>query len=121
MSKLNKKAFTLIEVLVSVFLIFIIGMTLMKISSQNITTIQSAKNDYTDLYSTVVHSTHEYRDINDYLSIKDIPKYTIRVEEKKTNLGGSSIELTKNFIINYTLEKESIKDDQQTKSFFRIK
>lgn len=121
MVKIKKNAFTLIEVLVSVMLIFIIGFTLTKISSQNINTLQKAKEDYTYLYSSVVNSTHEYRDINDYIGIRDIPKFDLRVEKKKANLSTTSKELTETFVISYILEKESIKDDKQTKSFFRIK
>jgi len=121
MSKKNKKGFTLIEVLVSVLLVFMIGFTLTKISSQNINTIQSTKEDLTYLYSTIIHSTHEYRDINDYLGINEIPQYTYSIEKKKSDLGSSSIVLSETFIINYNLEKESIKSDTNTKSFFRIK
>lgn len=121
MTKERKKAFTLIEVLVSVMLIFIIGFTLTKISSQNINTLQKAKDNYVYLYSAVINSTHEYRDINDYIGIRDIPKYDLSVEKRKDELSTTSLELAENFIINYILEKESIKDDNQTKSFFRIK
>lgn len=115
------KAFTLIEVLVSVFLIFIIGFALTKISSQNINTIQSINNNNTYLYSTVVNSTHEYRDINDYLSIKDIPLYDNKIEKKKTELGFSSLVIREDFIININLEKESISSDSTKKTFFHIK
>ena len=121
MNSKHKKAFTLIEVLVSVFLIFIIGFTLTKISSQNINTIQDSKEDYTYLYSAVVNSTNEYRDINDFLGIRDIPKYEITVEKKREVLSITSLELTETFVINYTTEQESIKDDKATKSFFHIK
>jgi prepilin-type N-terminal cleavage/methylation domain-containing protein len=121
MNSLDKRAFTLIEVLVSVMLIFIIGFTLTKISSQNINTIQSSKDDITYLYSTVVTTSNEYRDINDYLAIKDIPRYSYTVETKKVDLGSSSIVLSETFVINYNLERENIKSDYTTKSFFRIK
>ena len=115
------KAFTLIEVLVSVFLIFIIGFTLTKISSQNISTIQSSKQDYTYLYSSVLNSTHQYKDINDYLEIQDIPKYSHTIEKKEEDLSFSSIVLTDSFVVNYNLKKESIKSDTNTKAFLRIK
>ena len=115
------KSFTLIEVLVSVMLIFMIGFALTKISSQNINTIQSIQNENSYLYSAVIHSTHNYRDINDYLSIRDIPKYNNTVEKKKTDLGFSSLALRDDFVIDFNLEKESIKSDTIQKTFFRIK
>lgn len=115
------KAFTLIEVLVSVFLIFIIGFALAKISSQNVNTIQSTKSDITYLYSAVINSSHQYKDINDYLEIRDIPKYNYKVEKKQDELGIVSRPLSETFIISYRLEKERIKSDETTKSFFRIK
>lgn len=121
MIKKQKSSFTLIEVLVSVFLIFIIGFTLTKISSQNINTIQSSKSDFTYLYSTVINSMHGYKNINDYINIKNIPKYLYKIEKKEEDLEYSSIVVTDTFIINYNLKKESILSDENSKSFFRIK
>lgn len=115
------KSFTLIEVLVSVLLIFMIGFALTKISSQNINTIESMKKDNSYLFSAVINSTHNYRDINDYLSIRDIPKYNNTVEKKKIDLGFSSLVLRDDFVIDYNLEKESILSDTIQKTFFRIK
>jgi Tfp pilus assembly protein PilV len=121
MNNINKKAFTLIEVLVSVLLIFIMGFTLTKISSQNINTLQSSKEDYIYLYSAVVNSSHEYKDINDFIDIRDIPKYTIRVEKTNEVISVTSLSLIEGFKINYTTKKESIKNGKQTKAFFLIK
>lgn len=118
---MNKKAFTLIEVLVSVFLIVIIGLTLIKISSQNINTMQSVKTDFTYLFSTVINSTNDFRDVNDYLNIKDIPSYDYLVEKKTKHVSSSSFALSDEFIVDYTLEKEIIKSDYDKQVFFRIK
>ena len=115
------KSFTLIEVLVSVVLIFMIGFALTKISSQNINTIQNIKNDNSYLYSTVINSTHDYRDIKDYLSIENIPEHDYEVEKKTIFLGTTSLVIRDDFVINFNLEKESVKSDTKQKTFFRIK
>ncbi len=115
------KSFTLIEVLVSVFLIVIIGITLTKISSQNVNIMQSVKLDYTYLNSTVINNTNDYRDIDDYLNIKDIPGYDYKVEKKRKQISSSSFMLKDDFIVNYTLEKEIIVSDDEKQTFFRIK
>lgn len=117
----NKNAFTLIEVLVSVLLVVMMGLTLVKISSQNINTLQTVKEDYTYLYSSALNSIHDYKEIDDFITISDIPKYNLRVEKQKDIFVTTTINLTNYFVIAYTIEKESIKDEQQTKSFFRIK
>jgi len=115
------KSFTLIEVLVSVFLIVIIGLTLTKISSQNINIMQSVKLDHTHLNSVVINNTNDYRDIDDYLNIRDIPGYDYKVEKKRKEISSSSFVLNDNFIVNYILEKEIIVSDDEQQAFFRIK
>ena len=61
------RAFTLLEVLVSVVIVFMIGMTLTQISSQNVNVLQSVKDDISSYDSAILYATNEYRDLNSYL------------------------------------------------------
>ena len=116
------KAFTLLEVLISVVLVFMIGEALTKISSQNINVMESVKKNMTCFDSVMLNSTNDYRDLNSYLSIKDIPLYDALVEKKTPQIvKNRNIIIDKDFIINYTINKESLKINNETKSYFRIK
>jgi hypothetical protein len=117
---MNEKAFTLIEVLVSVVLIFIIGMTLTKVSSQNTNTLYAVKHDFTFLDSAALNSDQDYKDINDYIKIQDIPKFNYRIEKKEDIIGESVLPITDQFMINYTLKKEELKSEKSSHAYFRI-
>lgn len=118
---MNKKAFTLLEVLISVLLIFMLGMALIKISSQNINILETVKKDVSYLDSLIVNSDNDYKDINSYTSIKDLPKYEATVTKKTYDLSSSSIILRDDFIINYEIKREKIEINDETKAYFRIK
>lgn len=115
------KSFTLIEVIVAVAIIFIIGLTLSKISSQNINTLMSVKEDLTHLDSLAINSTNEFKDINDYSNILDLPKIEYKVEKKLEELAQTELVISPSFTIVYISQKETIKNDQTQKSYFRIK
>ena len=114
------KAFTLIEVLISVVIIFMIGMTFVKISSQNVNVLQSAKVEMNSYSSAVINSSSEYRSLNDYIVFRDIPRTDAVVEKKRVDLGVFPLVSTEEFSINYTLQNEKVKINDETKSYFRI-
>ncbi len=118
---MTKKAFSLIEVIVAMTLIVIIGLTLAEISSQNINTIQSAKEDKTYLHSLALNSTNMYKNIKDYSNIKDIPIADYTIEKSTKELGMVSFELIDGFSFEFFYEEIIIKDAYEEKSYFAIK
>ena len=115
------RAFTLLEVLVSVVIVFMIGMTLTQISSQNVNVLQSVKDDMNSYDSAILYTTNEYRDLNSYLNIAEAPKFEVIVERKSLDLSSDAVMITKDFIISYNISKDRIKIDDETKAYYRIK
>lgn len=114
------RGFTLIEVIVSVVLIFILGVALLQISSQNTNILESSKKDKVYLHSLALHSFNEYKDLDDYVSLTDIPRYDLKISKKTSIIGTSEFEF-KGVKIKYVLNKITIKLDDETKSYFEIK
>jgi hypothetical protein len=98
-----------------------LGMALVKISSQNVNVLQSVKDDINSYASAVINNSNEYRTLKDYISIIDIPKPDVQVEKKNIDLGGFSLISTKEFTLGYNLQHDQIKINNETKSYFRIK
>ena len=115
------KAFTLLEVLVSVVILFMIGMTLVQISSQNVHALENLKIDRNSYASAVINSHNEYASLYDYLYIYEIPKFDVRVEKKNIIIGEVPLISTKQFKIVYTLSKDIIKINDESKAYYRIK
>lgn len=116
------KSFSLIEVIIAVVLVFIIGLTLAKISSQNVNTLQSVQNSKTYLHSLALQSSNEFKDINDYSSIEDLPKIEYKIEKELEELQNIRVELIEGFSLDFILQKQTITDENNDKkSYFRIK
>lgn len=115
-----RNSFTLLEILISVVLIFIIGMSLTEISNNNTNAIIKDKNTRFELASLVIQSSNTYREIRDYFKIKDIPNPDILVDRKKEFLYNSMIVLDENTSVEVSAEKETVIINDETLTFFRF-
>ena len=115
------RGFTLVEVLVSVVIIFAIGTTLTQISSQNVNVLQSVKKDLISYNSVVLNSTHSYRSLNDFLKIQNIPSIDAKVSKRDKDVGSFPLVTAKGLRVNYGVSKNIIKIKEETSGYFRLK
>ena len=116
-----RKAFTLIEVLISVVIIFIISMALVKISAQNFNILKGLETDKSSYASAVLNSSSDYRSLYDYINIRDIERFDSIVERKNIYIGSFPLVSMEKFQINYSIEKEKIKIDNEVRVYVKIK
>lgn len=115
-----QNSFTLLEVLISVVLIFIIGMSLTEISNNNTNAIIKDRNTNYEMASLVIQSSNTYREIRDYFKIQDIPNPDILVDRKKEFLYSNVLVLDENNSLEILTEKETININDETLTFFRF-
>lgn len=118
-----RDGFTLLEVLASVVLLFIIGMALTEISSKNLKSIEHYRNTHYGLASLAIYNENDYRDINDYSSLSGIPKWDITASKKIEFENELSYQITEDesSIITITVEKITINLDGQDSVFYRFR
>ncbi|MFP4332523.1 MAG: prepilin-type N-terminal cleavage/methylation domain-containing protein [Campylobacterales bacterium] len=98
---MNRQAFTLMEVVVSIVLLALIGVALMKLSSANIEGTTYANDSRLDLSSLVVYSRDDLATIDDYSQLKDIDMPELSVDR-----GSDEDVFTYEYQLDYNLTLE---------------
>jgi prepilin-type N-terminal cleavage/methylation domain-containing protein len=120
---MSKRGFTLIEVVVSVALIFVIGLALNKIALSNVETLENYKNYNKSFTSAPLNSSNEYKDINSYFGFGNsasVPVIDKSVSKRSENIGGSVVPYGNGLTITYSLNKKIIKIDDETTVYISI-
>lgn len=116
------KGFTLIEVIVSVVLIFFIGLALNKISTANVDGLRNLDKHKVCLASAVINSKDEFNKIDSYLDfdVLNLQKYDYDVYRKKDFLRETKLEIGEHLKISYVINKYDIKVDDEKTTFIKI-
>ena len=116
-----RKSFTLIEVAVSVILLFTIGLALSDIAKSNTDILFKSKDTTYGKFSFLAYDPSEFKDFKDYLKIKEIPIENGDVKKRVDFLYSLSLPLNEKVVISLEGNKESLKIGEATNAFFRFK
>jgi prepilin-type N-terminal cleavage/methylation domain-containing protein len=119
---MTKRAFTLMEVVVSVILLAIIGVALIKLSSANIEGATYSKESRLDLTSLPVFSKDKLARVDDYSKIKDIdvPDFDVDKGEEE-EIRRYEYEMDENLTLELELIRQDIKVGEQGVSYYRFR
>jgi prepilin-type N-terminal cleavage/methylation domain-containing protein len=118
-----KRGFTLLEVLVSVSLLFVVGMALTEVSTKNLQSIEVYHNTHDMLSSLVLHNNNHYRHINDYSGFQGVSTWDI-VAHKNIKFDREIIyQMGDDFRdqMSITIERITINLDGQDSLFYRFR
>lgn len=116
-----KGGFTLIEVLASVALLFIVGMALVEISAINTDAYEQYSTIRFDQAPLVTFNPNTFREISDYSALQNVPTQDLLVDKKRDFLTEQILMVSETETLTLIYEKETLELGDETIAVFRFR